>query len=73
MCVNEIASKYFLGIVFAGIGIGFSVLGLTVIPVFGFIPAVASFLAAAYFIAVKLNSECRIAPASVTSNQRDNE
>lgn len=60
MCVNEVISKYFLGFVFGLIGLGFVVLGLSVMPVIGLVLAVPAFGLSVYFIRAKLNAECEI-------------
>jgi hypothetical protein len=60
-CFFERLSKLGIGLTLLVFGLGFVVIGLTIIPVFGLVLAAPVFLASGYFIKAHLNRECQIA------------
>ena len=59
-CTSERFSKLLLATILLLGGIGFSVIGITVLPVIGLLVAVPMLVLAGYFYRVHLNEQCRI-------------
>ena len=59
-CTTERFSKLLLATILLLGGIGFSVIGITVLPVIGLLIAVPMLVLAGYFYRVHLNEQCRI-------------
>ncbi len=59
-CMPERFSKLLLATILLLGGIGFSVIGITVLPVIGLLVAVPMLVLAGYFYRVHLNEQCRI-------------
>ncbi len=59
-CMPERFSKLLLAAVLLLGGIGFGVIGFTVLPVIGLLVAVPMLVLAGYFYRVHLNEKCRI-------------
>ena len=64
LCLFERFSKLGLGLNFLLISIGFMVIGFTVLPVFGFVIALAFFLISIYVFRVRLKKDCQIQGAA---------
>jgi hypothetical protein len=59
-CVPERFSKLLLATILLLGGIGFSVIGITVLPVIGLLAAIPMLVLAGYFYRVHLNDRCNI-------------
>jgi len=59
-CMPERLSKWLLALILLLGGIGFGVIGFTVLPVIGFLVAVPMLVLSGYFYRVHLNERCRI-------------
>jgi len=59
-CMPERISKWLLSLILLLGGIGFGVIGFTVLPVIGFLVAVPMLVLSGYFYRVHLNERCRI-------------
>lgn len=60
ICLPERFSKLILSLILLLGGIGFGVIGFTVLPLIGFLVAVPMLALAGYFYRVHLNERCRI-------------
>ena len=60
MCLFERLSKTVLGIFFLITAIGFTLSGITIFPIFGFLLAVPALLVSLYFFRAHLNRSCQI-------------
>jgi len=60
MCLFERFSKIGLGLFFLLVSIAFTLSGVTVLPIFGFLIALPLFLISMYFFRAHLNKECQI-------------
>lgn len=60
MCAYETLSKYLLAAIFAILGLGLTVLGVTLIPFIGILMAIPLFGLAGYFLSTRLNQECKL-------------
>lgn len=59
-CIPQQISKFILGFVFLGAAAGLVVIGLTLLPIFGFILAVPVAALGVYFFRAHLNDQCQI-------------
>lgn len=60
LCLPERFSKLVLALILLLGGIGFGIIGFTVLPVVGFLVAIPMLALAGYFYRVHLNDRCRI-------------
>ena len=60
ICIVERISKAGLGFFFLFVAAGFTLSGITVLPIFGFVLAIPALLAATYFFSAHLNKRCEI-------------
>jgi hypothetical protein len=60
MCLFERFSKIVLGLFFLISAIGFTLSGITIFPIFGFLLAVPALLVSLYFFHAHLNRSCQI-------------
>lgn len=60
MCLFERFSKLALGLFFLISAIGFTLSGITIFPIFGFLIAVPALLVSLYFFHAHLNRSCQI-------------
>lgn len=59
-CIPQTISKFMMGMIFLGAAIAFAVLGITLLPIIGFILAAPVLALAFYFFRVHLNDQCEI-------------
>ena len=59
-CISQRISKFGLGLILLGAAAGLGVLGLTLLPIIGFILAVPVAALAVYFFRIHLNKECEM-------------
>ncbi|MDD9301668.1 MAG: hypothetical protein HUK40_04690 [Desulfobacter sp.] len=59
-CIPQQISKFGLGIIMLGAAMGLVIIGLTLLPIFGFIAAIPVAGLGIYFFRVHLNDECEI-------------
>ncbi|WP_022665598.1 hypothetical protein [Desulfospira joergensenii] len=59
-CVSQRISKYFIGFLALGAALGLLVIGVTILPVFGFIMALPVLALAVIIFRLHLNDQCEI-------------
>lgn len=59
-CIPQRISKLFLGLIFMAAAAALVIIGITLVPVFGFILAVPVAALGIYFFRAHLNKECQI-------------
>jgi uncharacterized membrane protein YuzA (DUF378 family) len=59
-CLPERFSKLMLAVILLIGGLGFGIIGFTVLPLIGFLFAIPMLVLAGYFYRVHLNEHCRI-------------
>jgi len=60
VCLPERVSKLMLSVLLVAGGVGFLVIGVTVLPLLGFLFALPLLILGGYFYRVHLNERCRI-------------
>ena len=60
VCLPERVSKLLLSVLLIAGGVGFLVIGVTVLPLIGFLFALPLLILGGYFYRVHLNERCRI-------------
>ena len=59
-CVSQRMSKYFIGFLMLGAAMGLLVIGITILPIFGFVMAVPVAALAIIIFRLHLNDQCEI-------------
>lgn len=59
-CITQRISKFTLGMILLGAAMGLVVIGMTLLPIIGFVAAIPVTVLAFYFFRVDLNDQCQI-------------